>query len=485
MPGRGRRRAAVSATRRTILCAGGALVVALLGAACVAPTSDADAALVLRDVRVVDTRSGEVRAGQAIVVRGELIVAVGAADDVALPSDARVIDGGGRFVVPGLWDMHTHSRRARRAELQDPLYVAHGVTGLRDMGTHLSQQLVLRERAPEPLAPRVSWTSPPVDGVPPVLSFGLGVEDADGARALVALLDDRGFDTIKVYDRLTREAYLALADEAGRRGLAVVGHVPLAVTPLEAVRAGQSDIEHLTLVLEAAIPGALEWTAADADADSMALLVDGRLAAALPTFDDALARELFAALAEHEVWQTPTLVQMRGAFYADDFAAADDPRLAWVTAAMADDWRAVGRETPPEELAAGRAVYVRQKQLVGELHRAGVPLLAGTDTSDEPWVFAGASLHDELALLVEAGLTPLEALRTATLNPALARGDADREGFVGVGATADLLLVDGDPTQDVGHLAHPWAVCLRGRWLDRAALDALIDEAVRRAAARG
>lgn len=460
-----------------------AFVVALLGAACVAPTSGAD--LVLRDVRVVDVRSGEVRAEQAIVVRGERIVAVGPTLDVEVPSGARVIDGGGRFVVPGLWDMHTHSRRARRAELHDPLYVAHGVTGVRDMGTHLASALALRERAPDPLAPRVVFTSPPVDGVPPVLSFGLAAEDAAAARALVALLDAQGFDTIKVYDRLSREAYFALADEAERRGLRLVGHVPLAVTPLEAVRAGQDDIEHLTLVLEAAIPGALAWTAADAGGDSMALLVDGRLAAALPTFDDGLARELFAALAEHEVWQTPTLVQMRGAFSADVFAESDDPRLAWVPAATADDWRAVGRETPPAELAAGRAVYERQKRLVGELHRAGVPLLAGTDTSDEPWVFAGASLHDELALLVEAGLTPLEALRTATLHPALARGDADHEGFVGVGATADLLLLDGDPTQDVGHLARPHAVCLRGRWLDRAALDALVAEAIRRAAARG
>lgn len=458
---------------------GALALVSLLAAGCA--TVEASDGLLLRGVHVVDTRSGEVLRSRSILVRGETIVAVTAAS-AEPPPGCRVIEGDGAYVVPGLWDMHVHSHRDRRAELHYPLYVAHGVTGVREMSTHLASALAARAQAPEPLAPRVEWVSPALDGAPPVLSHGLAVEDAAAAREAVALLDELGFERLKVYDRLERDVYFALADEARARGLALVGHVPLQVTPLEAARAGQRSIEHLTLLLEACIPGALEWSAADPERDSMALLVDGRLAGALERFDVRRAEELFAVLREHAVWQTPTLVQMRGAFWSDELAARGDPREAWQRPATRAEWRQLAHESVPEELAAGRAVFARQQRLVGELHAAGVGILAGTDTSDEPWVFAGSSLHDELELLVEAGLTPLEALRTATLNPARYRGDEAREGFLGAGATADLVLLAGDPTEDIAHLRGIRAVVLRGRHLDRAALDALIATTEARAA---
>jgi cytosine/adenosine deaminase-related metal-dependent hydrolase len=213
----------------------------------------------------------------------------------------------------------------------------------------------------------------------------------------------------------------------------------------------------------------------------MLLLADEWLAASLDRVDEAACDRLFARFRQAGTWQVPTLVQARGWFRAD---TAPDPRDALVPPAMLADWRRAAGYPSPARRAAGRAVVRRQLALVGAMHRAGVGILAGTDASDEPWVYPGASLHDELALLVEAGLSPLDALRAATLGPARYLGAADTLGRVAPGCAADLVLLDGDPLADIRNTARIRAVVLRGRLLDRAALDRLLDGARRTAAGR-
>ena len=418
--------------------------------------------LAITNVTVIDVDAGELRPDQTILIAGDTIAAIGPADSIDLPPRARTLDGRGRYVIPGLWDMHTHAHRDGRASWQYPAYLAHGVTGIRDAGTFADSATAWRERLrTDTLAPTVWWGSPPLDGVPAVLSFGVPIASPDEARAAAQRFRALGYDFLKVYDRLDPASYRALADEARRLGIPIEGHVPLRLSPGAAAVAGQRTIEHLTLVLESCIPGTLAWVAADTGRDAMGLLADGRLAASLDRFDSRTCDALLDTLATAGVWQVPTLVQMRGAFVEPGDAVTTDPRLRVVPAPVRERWLATRDDWSAEQRRAGRAVYRRQLALVGAMHRAGVPLLAGTDASDEPWVIPGASLHDELALFVEAGLSPLEALRTATSAPARYRGESGP--LLSPGKRADLVLLAGDPMQDIGALQRIEAVVLRGR----------------------
>jgi cytosine/adenosine deaminase-related metal-dependent hydrolase len=424
---------------------------------------NADARLLaITDVAVVDVDAGVVRRGQTLLVAGDTIAAVGPASAIAVPTRAQRLDGRGRFVIPGLWDMHTHAHRDGRARWHYPAYLAHGVTGIRDAGTFADSAAAWRARLrTDTLAPTVWWGSPPLDGVPAVLSFAVSIASPDEARAAARRFHSQGYDFLKVYDRLDPASYRALAAEARALGLALEGHVPLRLSPGEVAIAGQRTIEHLTLVLESCIPGTLAWVAADTSRDAMGLLADGRLAASLARYHAPTCGALFDTLAKAAVWQVPTLVQLRGAFLAPGDAVTADPRLRVVPMSVREAWVSTGNDWSASERRAGWAVYRRQLALVGELHRAGVPLLAGTDASDEPWVIPGASLHDELALFVEAGLSPLEALRTATSAPARYRGETGP--LLAPGRRADLVLLANDPTENIGALRHIEAVVLRGR----------------------
>lgn len=428
--------------------------------------------VVVRDVALVDP-DGIAPARATLVLRDGVISAIGPANGAIEVEGAIEIDGSPLFAIPGLMDAHVHAHRDGREAWHYPLYLAHGVTRVRDAGTHLGSALAVRRPGGrDPSGPTVRWGSPPLDGTPPVLSFGLGVETPDAARELVRMAQREGFDFVKTYDRLSPGVYRAILDEAGKIGIAVEGHVPLASSPMEAVARGQRAIDHLTLVLESCIPGALAWTHADADADSLALLADGRLAAALDRYDEAACHALFRRFAEAGTWHIPTLVQMRGAFALDDPGVVDSPDNALVPDAVRREWTEYRANAKPDELRAGRAVYARMLRLVGDMHRAGVRLLAGTDASTEPFVVPGAALHEELALFVGAGLTPLEALRTATTDAARYAGDdPSRIGFR-VGAPADIVLLTADPRRDIRNTRAIAWVIQRGVAHDRAALDA-------------
>jgi hypothetical protein len=300
--------------------------------------ASASAQVVVRDVALVDP-DGIAPARATLVLQDGAITAIEPGDSAIAVDDALVIDGRNLFAMPGLMDAHVHAHRDGREAWHYPLYLAHGVTRVRDAGTHLGSVLAVRRPGGrDPSGPTVRWGSPPLDGAPPFLSFGLGVESPAAARELVRMAKREGFDFVKTYDRLSPEVYRAILDEAGNVGIAVEGHVPLASSPLEAVAGGQRAIDHLTLVLESCIPGALAWTHAQPDADSLALLMDGRLAAALGSYDEAACDALFKRFATAGTWHIPTLVQTRGAFALDDPAVVDSPDVALVPAAVRREW---------------------------------------------------------------------------------------------------------------------------------------------------
>ncbi len=417
--------------------------------------SGAQDRVAIRNVTVVDVVSGTLRPHTTVIVVGSRIAEVGPAAVTAVPGGARVIEGAGRFLIPGLWDMHSHSLwspEAMRTFL--PLYVARGVTGIRDMGGRLTVLAAFRDSVgrDDPPWPRVIAAGAILDGSRPVhADISIPVADAASARATVASLAHARADFIKVYTLLPREAYFAVLAEARRSGMAVAGHVPADVTPEEAALAGQRSIEHLRDEIEPLCS---------------------------PRSSEACAR-LAGVFRAEGTWHVPTLVALRYKAHFDDPNMTTDPRLRYLPADLRKEWLEDRRDRirrGGDRAASKRARYAEGLRLTGLLARERVPLLAGTDAGSA-FCYPGFSLHDELALLVEAGLTPLDALRAATLAPAEYLGARDSMGAIEVDHVADLVLLRGDPLEDITATRAIDVVVLRGRVLDRRHLEDLLDTA--------
>lgn len=327
----------------------------------------------------------------------------------------------------------------------------------------------------------------------PVWPDSLVVADEVQAWEVVDRQQQRGADFIKVYSRLSREAYFAIADEAKKRGIAFEGHVPESVTAAEASDAGQKSIEHLTRVAEACsreeatIDTELRQQEAlfrASDATLSQKMQSGRgiiglNLRAIGTYDDATAQALFARFVKNGTWHCPTLTLLRAQI--DDPFPGDDPRLKYLSESVRAKWDAgYYKNLPPPAQAAlinlSKVQFGESMKIVGAMHRAGVSILAGTDTMN-PQCFPGFGLHDELALLVEAGLSPMDALQAATRNPAQFMGQLDRRGTIEAGKIADLVLLDKDPLADIHNTRTIQAVVLNGKLFSRAALDAMLAKA--------
>ena len=460
-----------------------------LAAACRAPAPQPAAAapsLAITNVTVVDADHGTLASGRTVVVAGNRIVAVGPPSRTPVPAGVRTLDGGGKFLIPGLWDMHVHAVWPRIAEAFMPLFVANGVTGVREMfgTTALVDSARAAVRAGRYAGPRVVGAGNLVDGSPPVWPNSVLARTPDEGRRVVDSLRAAGADFIKVYSRLRRDVYFAIADEARKRGIPFAGHVPQRVTVAEASDAGQRTMEHLYGMgagcsaqeaqwlreVEAAVASPRAW-------DSVVALGRTRAHEVVAAYDEAKCRALLQRLARNGSWQVPTLTVLRNVASLDDTTYALDPRLAYLPRQFGARWNPKNdfrtRMLTPEDYARRRVTLRASFAVVGAMQRAGVPLLAGTDALN-PYVFPGFSLHDELALLVEAGLTPAQALRAATYAPAQFLGATDSLGTVAPGKLADLVLLDADPLAAVRNTTRIAAVVANGRLYDRAALDSLL-----------
>ena len=460
----------------------------LLAAACSAPAPstgpapEGPASVAITGVSVVDVESGAVRAGQTVVVRGDRIVSVGPAARARVPAGAAVVDGRGKFVIPGLWDMHVH---AWDRELNTALFAAFGVTGVRDMAS-MPPMGAWRDsiRAGTARGPRMLAAGPILDGANPIWGampgFSIPVTNAAEAAAAVDSVAARRWDMVKVYTKLTAEPFFAIAAESKRRGLPMVGHVPDLVSVAEASDAGMRSIEHnygLEMACssrEAELRDSLRVALAPEPAWPVYGPVQSRIfAQAAASRDAAKCRALYERLAENGTYWTPTLTVLRGFAFMGD--SAELARLPMEYARKGMYWQAV-RPVTPEQRARREEAFGRRIAEWGEMRRAGVPILAGTDLAN-PNVIAGWSLHDELSLLVRAGLSPLEALRAATLTPARYMGAMDSMGTVAAGRVADLVVLDANPLEDVRNTQRIHAVVARGRLIGAAEREALLTEA--------
>jgi imidazolonepropionase-like amidohydrolase len=484
----------------------------LASATAAAPTPAAPQTLAITDVNVVDVAEGVVRPGMTVVVSGDRIRALGPSGSVDVPGDAQVVDGTGRFLIPGLWDMHVHTGSDRNTrEIIYPLHVAHGVTGMRNMhadcfdcgGTDFSiEQVHARQRAVssgELYGPRVVASSAfagsheqaarrTTEGSSPRAP----ATEAD-ARAFVRLVKERGVDFIKLYDMLPREAYFALAEEANRLGLPFAGHVPVEVRASEVSDAGQRSIQHMGWVgilnecssredeLRARLIAVLEKAEMGSRHTSDGPAILPLTVEMVETHDPVKCAALAERFVRNGTWVVPTLMTARlpselGMGWREDpharFLSPEERRYFEL------EEETYARDLGDAEEQAPVSRWARQA--TGVMHRVGVPMLAGSDAGASG-IFWGIGLHQELELLVSAGLTAADALRAATLGPAEFLGATDSLGTVEPGKVADLVLLEANPLEDIRNTQRITAVVANGRLLDRAALDELLTEAERAA----
>ena len=455
------------------------------------PARDTGQDLVLTGATVIAMSGAAPLEGQTIVVRGGTIVSVAPSAEADVPAGAQMVDAGGKFVIPGLWDMHVHTSREGRARYFWPLFLAHGVTGVREMGSYLDTLLYWRsELERDPLSgPRIVWSSPMFDGSPASWQHGIPLESPGQARVMVDSMQRLGFDFIKVYVRLRRDVYFAIAEQAKLRGMPFAGHLPGRIELAEALRAGQRSLEHSDGIALACTPGASALLdSVFSTSDESEREVRGRRFAQrmLDAFDPGQCGEILRAIAASGTWIVPTLAVVRGHAFVRDTAMLRDRRIEFVPPALARRWLADAEEDaaedPAEELAFDEEMFRRGMRLVGAMHAAGVGILAGTDASDEPFVYAGSSLHDELELLVEGGLSPVDALAAATVRPAEFLGISDSLGTVEPGRGADLVILDANPLLDIRNIRRVHAVVRGGRYIGPEERQRLLATARREAA---
>ena len=434
-----------------------------------------DSLLAITRVFVIDVEAERALADRTVLVRAGRIVAVGRSSDVRVPIGARILDGRGRWLMPGLWDMHVHTT-GPSSERMLPVYVAYGVTGVRDMGSDLAVLRAARDRvrAGETIGPRVVMAGPILDG--PLRApmpaahrrWRIELTDPVRARAVTDSIARAGADFIKVHERLSAPVYHAIAERARRVRLPLAGHVPASVGPLAVVEAGQGTIEHLVNV-------PLPCTAAE----STSLRAQTPLEALFGRCTTGDLASLYRRFAAANVRHTPTLVVQQAIALRPD-TQPGNPGARHVPAPIRDMMHEVGPFSgplPPADVRRRlRALFEKRVQQVGAMHRADVPLLVGTDA---PAVAPGWSVHEELRLLVRSGLRPARALRAATLEPARWQGASDTLGAIAIGRRADFVLLDADPLSDIRHTRRIRAVVADGRVYDRASLDDLLARAAR------
>jgi imidazolonepropionase-like amidohydrolase len=400
--------------------------------------------IAITHVNVVDVVTGRILPNSTVTITGSSIVNVTTGGNP--PSNAVVVEGRDKFLIPGLWDMHAHTQMSGEPWLA--LGVANGVTGIRDMGSDLDFILNMRDATAsgKVLGPRTFAAGPILDDAPADWPFRMRVKTADDGRAAVQLLKRRGVDLIKVHDHTPREAYMAIADEARKQNLPLAGHVPQGIRVREAIESGQGDIEHLSNMNL--------WRSCSGN-----------------KYDAAACKSFFEMLAQRSIWQTPTVATwVELGVIGTPASHVSAELMAYVPKSIREFWAAnQSIFATPEVVKQMKAQADEGAIITNDMAKAGVPILAGCDG-----MISGYCIHDELAMFVQGGMSPLAALQTATLNPAKYFKIEQTAGSIGSGKRADLVLLDANPLTDIKNAGHIRAVILAGRLLDRNELDKML-----------
>jgi len=455
----------------------------------VASTARAQSPIVIRNVTTVDVETGSTHPSQTIVIEGTRMKAVGDATQLATPKGARIVDGTGKFLIPGLWDMHVHATGPGVDRLFLPVLVANGVTGVREMfGTFrwYADARAMARRG-EIVMPRLVGSGHILDGKPQIWQ-SVEVSDAAQTRHAVDSLARGGAAFIKVYSRLTPDEFRAAADEAKKHNLSFAGHVPALVSVDEALSLGMASIEHLQMFTmacssqeEAFRSALLDAVASPKGWDSAAVIQRLQLPMLPQTFDRDRCTALAKRVAASGTWMVPTVVVLYSTTHLDDPSLRNDPRLQYIPDYFKTGWNPANdfrfRAVTPEGWAARKRIFDEQLSILRILHDAGAKFLAGTDLSN-PYLYPGFSLYDELAYFTKNGFSNLEALQAATINPARFLNATDSLGTIAAGKVADLVVLDANPLVDIGNVARVHAVIANGVLIDAARRQQILKNAV-------
>lgn len=439
-------------------------------------------------VKIIDVEEGVTKPGMSVIVTGDRISAVGSVPEIEIPDGSTTIDGKGKYLIPGLWDMHAH---IVSYDWVLPLLRVNGISGLRTMhGGERIHDVKEKRKDGNYLGFEFSYSSPIVDGPPELWPGSLIAGSPEEGRSIVRKLHAAGYDFVKVYSNLSRETYFAIAEESRKLNLTFAGHVPSSVTTDEAIAAGQKSIEH-SAGLDFLVQKPEELQRMIRDGDTTITNSNGHVDL-FKWFDYVLQHHdasrlpfLMELAGGSETWFCPTLVNLRAWAYSNEPDFTDDDRLKYIPDEELSIWREPleSGEFPEEyfdqnewQYKHSRKYYHKVSSLLKPMLNLGAKFLAGTDIGN-PYLFPGFSLHDELELFVEAGFTPLEALQTATLNPAIYLNRTADHGTVEIGKIANLVLLDANPLEEISNTQKIYAVMAKGRYFDRQALDELLSEA--------
>lgn len=439
----------------------------------VLPTALATAqTLTITHVTVIDTVTGTTTPNTTITITGNRITEV-APSSKPTPHAGQTIDAHGEYLIPGLWDMHTHvyfdNTAGDGSNLILPLFIANGITGIRDMGSILDPVLDARSRvaAHHLLGPRMVVSGPMLDGPTSPYKAVIPIASPEDGRKAVDMLKSRGVDFIKVQSGVPREAYFSIADEAKKQGLPLEGHVPDGIRASEAINAGQITFEHLIGVFEASSPDETTYLTGKKGPGAF-----------LSSYDPALEANIIALIAAHHVWQCPTLYWERGQWLVDAIDYNKDPDLSyaghtWVTKLWPASQASILKSLDTDPLPVRQKFVVHELDIVRKMKAANAPFLAGTDTPAGVDVIPGISLHLELQRFVDAGFSPLQALQTATLNPAIFYNRRSDYGTVERGKIADLVLLHANPLDNIANTRSIGGVVADGRYFSAQDLEQL------------
>jgi len=456
-----------------------------------------NATIFIKDVLVIDPVEGFL-GKRNIAILDHVIIKVSSAN-FEVCDNAKIIDAKDKYLIPGLWDAHVHfDYIPELASSMFDLFLLYGVTSVRDTGGRLEEVLEWKKKSLEnpSKAPRVMIAGPLVDGSPSVYDGShpsrppLGVESAtvEEARAKVRELATAGVDLIKAYEMLSAEQLKAVTDEARRHNLKVTGHVPLSMDVIQASVAGLNSIEHMRNLEMSCISDLEEQKAIRqgmlvVGAKEEGGILRSRIHAAQRAYaldnQDAIATErVLASLKENDVWQIPTLSIMtaisKRQFLREDYRATFD----LLPKEVGDGWKERSSVFGQSEVSESMEKYTSWfLAMTKRINDNDIPIMAGTDC---PIFFLtpGYSLHEELSLLVEAGLTPLEAIHAATLRPATYFDMEDSLGKIDEGYEADLLLLNSNPISDIKNTLDIHAVIKAGELYDRRSLSNIKDRLV-------
>ncbi|GCE15737.1 amidohydrolase family protein [Tengunoibacter tsumagoiensis] len=429
--------------------------------------------LAITHVSVIPMDSERVLPDQTVVIEDDRIIAIGPSNTIAIEPSSITIDGTGKYLMPGLNDMHVHYWYPAEAAL----FLSQGVTVVRNMAGgpyHLAlQQRLQRKELPGPL---LFTTSPLIEGGPPIHSAWRSITNTDEAVRAVYMYAERGYQQIKIYNQLQPDVVRAIGHTAQEVGMRMVGHCPNAMTFEEASDAGQSCFEHLTGIWRGHLKAGYGQKPGQSNLDITVLrMVNEQI-------DEDAIRRLGSTFAQNQIWNCPTLITYHYMLDSEETCCADagvQSCLRYVPQQALTSWKALD---PSRYQASSTfdpwitALHRRNEtfvHLVSLLHQEGAPLLIGTDTSVR-YVIQGISVHQELELFVAAGLSPFEALRCGTTEAARFLGQGDEWGTITVGKRANMILLRENPLENIQAARQVEAVCVNGFYLAHKDLDAML-----------